>query len=257
MLSTLRSAWAWAASTLLILAWIPIMGVVSLFDRDPGRYRTGRWFRRLGSAMVAANASWTVVISGSYPSDPRNPYVVVANHQSMADIPFISRLPWDMKWVGKAELFRVPVIGWMMRISRDLPVDRKDRRSRAEVMVHARERLEHRVSVMIFPEGTRTRDGRVNRFNDGAFRLAVATGTPVLPIAIDGTFDALPKGGWRFGPPLTIRIHVFEPVPVEGLSHDDARDLQEGIRTAIIGKVAEWRGVDPADVDGTAKVGGD
>lgn len=253
MISTLRSAWAWAAITVLILAWVPILGVVALFDRDPGRYRTGRWFRRLGSAMVAVNPAWNVSITGRFPEDPRNPYVVVANHQSMADIPIISRLPWDMKWVGKAELFRLPAIGWMMKLARDLPVDRKDRRSRAEVMVHAKERLDHRVSVMIFPEGTRTRDGRVNRFADGAFRLAVATGRPVLPLAIEGTFDALPKGGWRFGPPLTVRIHVFDPVPVDSLGPDDARALQERVRAAIVAKVAEWRGVEVSEVDGTAE----
>jgi 1-acyl-sn-glycerol-3-phosphate acyltransferase len=141
----------------------------------------------------------------------------------------------------------------MMRLARDLPVDRKDRRSRAEVMVHAKERLDHHVSVMVFPEGTRTRDGRVNRFSDGAFRLAVATGNPVLPIAVDGTFDALPADGWRFGPPLTIRIHVFDPVPVDGLGPDDARALQEQVRSDIVGKVAEWRGVGPAEVDGAAR----
>lgn len=254
MLSTLRSAWAWTAITVLILAWVPILALVSLFDRDPGRYRTGRWFRRLGYAMVSANPSWSVVITGDYPANMRNPYVVVANHQSMADIPFISRLPWDMKWLGKAELFRLPVLGWMMRIARDLPVDRKDRRSRAEVMVHAKERLDHRVSVMIFPEGTRTRDGRVNRFSDGAFRLAVATGTPVLPIAVEGTFDALPADGWRFGPPLTVRIHVFDPITVDGMGPDDARALQERVRSAIVGKVAEWRGVAPEEVDGAGRL---
>lgn len=252
MIATLRSAWAWVAITVLILAWVPIMGLVALFDRDPGRYRTGRWFRRLGSAMVAANPAWNVRISGRLPEDPRRPYVVVANHQSMADIPVISRLPWDMKWLGKAELFRLPVLGWMMRLARDLPVERGDRRSRAEVMVHARERLEHRVSVMIFPEGTRSRDGRVGRFSDGAFRLAIATGLPILPIAVEGSFDALPADGWRFGPPLTIRVHVFDPVPTDGVTSDDARALQESVRRAIVEQVAAWRGVDPAEVDGTA-----
>lgn len=248
MMSTLRSLWAWFAISVLILVWAPIMAIVRLFDRDPGRYRTGRWFRRLGSAMIAANPAWTVRISGNLPTDPRNPYVVVGNHQSLADIPIISRLPWDMKWVGKASLFKIPILGWMMKISRDLPVVREDRRSRVEVMVQARERLEHRVSVMIFPEGTRTRDGRVLRFSDGPFRLAIATGSPILPIALDGSYDALPSDGWRFGPPLTVRVHVFDPVPVDGLETSAARTLSEDVRAMILGKIAEWRGVDPVSV---------
>ncbi len=247
MMSTLRSAWAWLAITLLILVWAPIMAMVHLLDREPAKYRTGLWFRRLGRAMVAVNPAWRVVLTGTLPSDPRRPYVVVGNHQSLADIPIISRLPWDMKWLGKASLFRIPVLGWYMRLSRDLSVERDDRRSRVEVMIQARERLEQKVSVMIFPEGTRTRDGRVLPFSDGAFRLAIATGCPVLPIAIDGSFDALPSDGWRFGPPLTVRLHVFDPVPVDGLVATDARDLCERVRTLIVERIAGWRGVEPAE----------
>lgn len=252
MLSTLRSLWAWLAITLLILLWAPIMSIVRLTDRDPVRYRTGRWFRRLGSAMVAANPAWRVVITGRFPTDPRHPYVVVGNHQSLADIPIVSKLPWEMKWLGKASLFKIPVLGWYMKLSRDLAVERDDRRSRVEVMVQARERLEGKVSVMIFPEGTRSRDGRVLRFSDGPFRLAIATGCPILPIALDGSSEALPKGGWRFGPPLTVRLHVFDPVPVEGLSATDARELCERVRRMIVEQIAAWRGVDPDLVDAIA-----
>jgi len=105
------------------------MAITNLFDRDPGKYATGRQFRRLGYLMVAVNPVWKVVISGNYPEDLRNPYVVVCNHQSLADIPFVSRLPWDMKWVGKAALFEIPILGWMMKVARDIPVRRDDRRS--------------------------------------------------------------------------------------------------------------------------------
>jgi 1-acyl-sn-glycerol-3-phosphate acyltransferase len=250
MFRTLRSIWAWTAIITLILVWVPIMAVTLLFDRDPARYRTGRMFRRLGYTMIAANPAWNVEITGNLPQNPRLPYVVVANHQSHADIPVISRLPWDMKWMAKAELFKLPALGWMMRVSRDLPVDRKNRSSRAEVMVHARERLDNNVSIMVFPEGTRTSDGRVRRFSDGAFRLAIATGHPILPIAVEGSFDALPRDGWKFGPPLTVNVHVFDPVPVDGLTANDARDLCHRVRHQIIEKVAEVRGVPVSEIDG-------
>ncbi|MDX1516917.1 MAG: lysophospholipid acyltransferase family protein, partial [Woeseiaceae bacterium] len=96
----------------------------------------------------------------------------------------ISRLPWEMKWVAKAELFRLPVVGWMMRMADDIPVDRDAKTSRARVLVVARERLSHHCSVMFMPEGTRSRDGRVHAFNDGAFRLAIKAQVPVLPLAL-------------------------------------------------------------------------
>ena len=77
-------------------------------------------------------------MTGDLPADPRHPYVVVSNHQSNADIPLISRLPWEMKWVAKKELFDVPVLGWEMLLAGDIPVDRRDAESRAPVLVRAR-----------------------------------------------------------------------------------------------------------------------
>ncbi|NNE69900.1 MAG: 1-acyl-sn-glycerol-3-phosphate acyltransferase [Rhodothermales bacterium] len=251
---TIRSIWAWFAICTLIVIWVPIMEVVNLLDRDPAKYRTGRWFRRLGSVMTRVNPVWRVRVSGYRPSDPRLPYMVVGNHQSAADIPVFSRLPWDMKWIGKQSLFKLPLLGRMMHLSRDIPVDRSSRMSRARVLGEASKRLKLRSSVMIMPEGTRTPDGSVGAFNEGAFRLAIKLGVPILPVAVEGTFDALPKDDWRFGDRQEIKLHVFEPIPVEGLGAADAHALQERVRRMIIARVAEWRGVDPAEVDGAPPV---
>ena len=225
------------------------MAITHLFDRsDPGKYRTGRQFRRLGYLMASVNPAWDIRISGNYPKSMRNPYIVVCNHQSFADIPIVSRLPWDMKWVGKDSLFNIPVLGWMMKVARDIPVKRGDRRSRAQVMIDTKERLAQKVSVMIMPEGTRSPDGRVREFNDGAFKLALKLGIPVLPIALDGSFDALPKSGWLFGAGSTIRLHVFDPIMTEDWANDGT-GMCEHVRTKIINQVASWRNVAPEEVD--------
>jgi 1-acyl-sn-glycerol-3-phosphate acyltransferase len=252
MLSILRSCWAWAAIALLILFWLPLLAVVWLFDRDPAKYRTGRWFRRLGAAMTHANPVWRVEVSGERIENPRRPYVVVSNHQSNADIPVISRLPWDMKWVAKAELFRVPLVGWMMQLANDIPVDRDARTSRARVLILAQQVLEKRCSVMFFPEGTRSKDGRVHAFNDGAFRLAIKAQVPILPLALDGTVDALPKHSWRFGEPATIRLQVLPPIDTAGMKAADTEGLREQVRRRIVAQVAAWRGVPATAVDGEA-----
>ncbi len=249
----LLSALTWTAEALLILTWLPVMAVLRVFDRDPAHYRTGRSFRALGNLMTKVNPAWTVTHSGTHPADPRHPYVVVGNHQSNADIPLISTLPWEMKWVAKAELFRIPVVGWMLRLAGDIPVDRDDRRSRVLVLRAAQDYLSKRCSVMFMAEGTRSKDGRVRPFQDGAFRLAIEAGVPVLPIAIDGTTNALPKHSWKFGA-ADCRIHVFDPVETAGLSPTDAPLLRERVRQLIIAKIAEWRHVDPAQVDGEAGV---
>ncbi|MCA0267876.1 MAG: 1-acyl-sn-glycerol-3-phosphate acyltransferase [Bacteroidetes bacterium] len=248
MLNTLRSAWIWFSIALLVLLWMPVMAVTRLFDRDPVHYATGRMFRRLGAAMTRVNPAWKIRIEGTYPADPRNPYVVVSNHQSNADIPLVSRLPWEMKWVGKAELFRLPLVGWFMRVSDDIPVDRDSQRSRATVLIRAMEVLRQHCSVMFFPEGTRSRDGLLLPFNDGAFRLAVKAQVPILPLALDGTTDALPKGGWRFGPPSDIRLAVLEPIPTEGLTVADVPALRDRVVALIAEQLAAWRGVPVAAV---------
>jgi len=250
MTGTLRSLWVWAAITALILFWVPLLALIRIFDRDPVRYRTGRWFRRLGVAMTKTNRAWRIHIGGEQVADPRFPYVVVSNHQSLADIPIISHLPWEMKWIGKKELFRIPFVGWMMRMAGDIPLDRADRRSGARMLLAANRYLQQKCSVMFFPEGTRSPDGRLWRFNEGAFHLAIKAGVPVLPLAIEGSRDCLPKKNWKFGPPLDITLHVLPPVPTEGLSVSEAPLLCERVRTMILEKLATWRCVETALVDG-------
>ena len=248
-MTVLRSIWAWFSFGAILILWLPIIGFVRLFDRDPGRYRTGRWFRRMGSAITRANPVWHVAISGSYPENVRQPFVVVCNHQSLADIPVLSNLPWDMKWVTKASLFDLPVLGWMLKASGDIPVRRESLRSRAQVFIEAKKRLRNRISVLIMPEGTRSPNGKIQAFSDGPFKLAVREGVQVLPLAVDGTFSALPRKSWKFGRKCWIRLHVFDAVDPASLGNN-AAELTEHVRRMIILKVAEWRGVTADEVDG-------
>ena len=251
MRSVLVSLWVWFAIIALIVLWVPVMVVARLLDRDPARYNAGYVLRILGRSMTYVNPFWDVHLEGPFPENPRNPYVVVSNHFSQADPPIIARVPWEMKWVAKQELFNLPFAGWLLKMSGDISVDRSSKQSRARVLVRAAKYLAQNCSVMFFPEGTRSRDGRVHRFSDGAFRLAIEEGVPVLPIAIDGTHDALPKHSIWFNPDAErIRVKVLEPVDTADYETEDARSLQRTVRAHIIDQIAEWRGVDPADIDG-------
>jgi 1-acyl-sn-glycerol-3-phosphate acyltransferase len=249
----LLSAWVWTSTALLLCAWLPVMAVVRLTDRDPALYRSGYALRILGRLMTYLNPFWTVETEGQIPANPRNPYIVVSNHLSQADPPVVSRLPWEMKWVAKKALFDLPVAGWLLRMSGDICVDRRDAESRSAVLDKARHYLDHRCSVMLCPEGTRSRDGRVHSFANGAFRLALDAGVPVVPIAIDGTQDALPKHSLVFRTsPQTMRVKVLPPVdPVaEGLT--DVNAFRAHVRRQIVEQIAAWRGVDPVQVDAEA-----
>jgi 1-acyl-sn-glycerol-3-phosphate acyltransferase len=167
----------------------------------------------------------------------------------MADIPLISHVPWEMKWVAKIELFRVPVTGWMMRLAKDIPVDRKDSRSGARSLLASLGVLQEKCSVMFFPEGTRSPDGLLGKFNEGAFHLAIRAQVPILPLVIEGSRTCLPKRTWKFGPPSTIRLTILEPVETKGLTTADAPALRDKVRAMIACRLADWRGVTIAEVD--------
>jgi 1-acyl-sn-glycerol-3-phosphate acyltransferase len=246
----IRSLVTWFTTAILILSWLPLLAIRRLLDRDPVLYRTGFLFRTLGRALTKANPAWRLHISGETVSNPRRPYVVVSNHQSLADIPLISNLPWEMKWIGKAELFKIPVIGWMMHLSGDISVDRQSARSGARAMLKAQSYLDKKCSIMIFPEGTRTLDGRVRQFTDGAFHLAIRAKAAILPMVIEGSFNCIPKHSWKFGEPSDIRLKILPPIDTSSLSLKDVAACRDSVRRAIMQQIAEWRSVPLEAVDG-------
>jgi 1-acyl-sn-glycerol-3-phosphate acyltransferase len=246
----IRSFITWFTASILILVWLPLMALSRLFDTDPVVYRTGYLFRRLGKALTFVNPAWKLHISGETVTDPRRPYVVVCNHQSLADIPLISNLPWEMKWMGKEELFKLPIIGWMMKLSGDIPVNRTSARSGVVAFAKARQYLEQKCSVMMFPEGTRTLDGRVRQFNDGAFHLAIRSKVPILPMVIEGSRDCIPKNSWKFGKPSDILLKILPSIETSSLTTRDVAAVRETVRLAIMKQIAEWRSVTVEAVDG-------
>ena len=232
---------------MLTLVWYPIMLVRRLFDRDPVRYATGRLFRDLGATVTKVNPLWKVKILGADKvSNPRLPYVVVSNHQSMADIPILSLLPWEMKWMAKKELFETPLIGWELKLAGDISVDRANPRSAVQSIRKGMWYLENKCSVMVFPEGTRSLDGEVQDFHDGAFRLAIEAGVPVLPIVVEGTFGCLPKKSWKFGSAKGITLNVLDQIDTNGMTRGDVGMLRDRTRDLIVGKLASLRADDPA-----------
>lgn len=250
-MNTILNAWAWTASVLVVLVMFPIVAAVWLVTApfDPGRYAAGRWFRRLAVVQVAVNPLWHFRTSGVRVADPRRPYVVVSNHESYADIYLISHLPWEMKWLSKETIFRIPVMGWMMRMVGDVPVRRGERSSGVAAIAACRDRLRKKVSVMIFPEGTRSPHDEMLPFRDGAFRLAIEAGAPVLPLVVAGTRAAMAKHTFRFNRTYA-EVRVLPPVETTGLTLDDVGALRERVR----GIIAEGRAALRAELAGREHV---
>jgi 1-acyl-sn-glycerol-3-phosphate acyltransferase len=240
MIALLRTAWIWTASAVLILIWTPLLGGIRLFDHEPRRLRTGRWFRRLGRALAGVNP-WRIHISGGENLDASQVYVVVSNHQSLADIPLIAHLKLDTKWLAKAELFRVPLLGWMLRMSGDVPVERSDRRKSATALLQCARYLRQRCSVVFFPEGTRSPDRQVLPFNEGPFRLAIREHIPILPLVVDGSGAALPRNSWMFGGTQDLYLRVLEAVPVDGWNIQQVAALRDAVRQKIVDELNRRR----------------
>jgi 1-acyl-sn-glycerol-3-phosphate acyltransferase len=230
----LINAWVWTMTVLTVLVGFLYVGAVFLVTApfDPGRYAAGRAFRHLGVFVATINPYWHFKTSGVRITDPRHPYVAVSNHESYADIFLICHLPWEMKWLSKRTIFNIPVMGWMMRMAGDIPLVRGDRDSGARALAACRDRLAKRVSVMIFPEGTRSPTEDMLPFKDGAFRLAIETGTPILPIAVSGTRYAMAKGSFEFRPAHAC-CRVLDPVPTIGLTEADIPALRDQVRALI------------------------
>jgi len=234
MIDRLHSAWAWVAAVLLVLIGFFYVSAVWLLTApfDPGRYQAGRAFRRLAVSHVALTRLWRFETEGVPPEGPRRPYVVVSNHESYADIFLMSHFPWEMKWLSKHTIFKIPVMGWMMRMALDVPVRRGERESAIAALSECRDRLARRVSVMIFPEGTRSRTDELLPFKDGAFHLAIQSRVPILPVAIAGTRSCMAKGSFAFRH-AHAKARVLAPIATDGLTLDDVPALRDRTRATI------------------------
>lgn len=242
MKRSVLSVWAWLTFGIIIIIWTPLVFVVWVTTTpfDKGRYATGYTFRRLCVLHQVLNPLWTFRTGGQLPDNKRHPYVMVSNHESFVDMLLISHLKIEMKWLGKKSLFRIPLAGWMMRMSGDVSLVRGDRASGSAALEQCKVWLDRRVSVMIFPEGTRSTTGELRAFKDGAFRLAIETGTPILPMAVHGTLTALRKHDWRMGD-SNAEVRVLAPISTEGLTEADVPALRDQVRQLIIDEVDRMR----------------
>lgn len=180
--------------------------------------------------VLKANFMWKTRVSGTGNIDKKETYVMVSNHQSGADILMLYLLWTNYKWISKKSLYYVPFIGWNMWLNHYISVDRANKGSMRSMMVKAAKALKAGNSLMIFPEGTRSKDGKLQAFKTGAFHLAVEQGRPILPVVISGTSMAIRKGGFLVNKNHNLLVKVLPPVPYKDFEGKDPRDLSLMIR---------------------------
>ncbi len=174
-----------------------------------------------------------VTVTGYSNIDPGRSYIYMSNHQSNFDIPvLLAYLDTQFRYLAKAELFKIPIFGYAMKRAGYISIDRSNRKSAFESLKEAAKKIRNGVSVLIFPEGTRSRDGNIRPFKKGGFALAVDSGVPVVPIVIHGTWSIMSKKGIRIKPGNVV-IEILKPIETSDYTRKTRDDLMEKVSQAI------------------------
>ena len=213
------------SSMVLFLLALIIWLTTVLFDK---RLRILHYFTSFwASIYIWVMPAWKVSIKGRKYIGKKT-YVIVSNHQSLLDILVAFRIFFPFKWVSKVEIFRIPFVGWNMTLNRYIKLVRGNKRSVQKMLGDCTTALAGGSSVFLFPEGTRSKTGAVKPFKPGAFILAHSNKIPILPIAINGTRDALPRDSLNFHGTHRITVRILEEIPsasFQGLRPEETATL--------------------------------
>jgi 1-acyl-sn-glycerol-3-phosphate acyltransferase len=242
----IRSIVVWIIGVCFIAVTYPLTIVIWLltlpFDED--RVVIHWLLVRQSFILLKLLPIWSIRIEGKGKAIKGNTYVIISNHQSMLDILVINCLLYKFKWISKIENFRVPVIGQYLKMADYIVFDRNDDDSKAEMLEISYSFLKKGISIMMFPEGTRSLNNEIGFFKRGAFQLAMEAGVSILPVLIDGTGGLLPKHGLIFGSGHRIRIRVLDPVAPSDFGNITPEDLAMKFSKIMTLALAELRSED-------------
>lgn len=241
MMKYIVSIYVWAAGFLITVAAFLASAILKIILFPfPWRERVIHaqcfWW---ADALVGLNPYWKVSVRGLENIDHSATYVIVANHQSLADIIIIYKTRMFFKWVAKKSLLKLPFIGGLLWLNNHILLSRGQFGSIKDVYRKAVRKLRAGTSVLFFPEGTRSNTDEMNEFQNGAFKLAIKESRPVLPIFIGGTREAIPKGGWVFSAKVSGRLIVFKPIETAGMKPSDYASLRDRVRGMLLAAASD------------------
>ena len=225
----------WVIGSLLtiLLYFSMLFFVIILYPFDRQRRVAHAQCYWWSDILTQFNPYWTVKVSGLENIDKKKTYVIVANHQSLADIIVLYQLKAQFKWVAKESLFKVPFVGWSLSLAKHIKLERGKFTSIKKVYRQAAEWLRQGMSVLLFPEGTRSETDEMSPFQNGAFKLAIKEKKPVLPVFVRGTRGAIPKHDWRFSANICCELKVLPPIETASLGPGDFELLRDKVRIAL------------------------
>lgn len=226
---------AWLIGITLMVLFFPLSMLLWLvtwpFDRE--RILMHWWLVVQGNIIIWLIPLWKITTEGRGNAEKGKAYVIISNHQSMLDVMILNRLFYKLRWISKIENYKVPFIGWYLRMAKYITIDRGNKDSKAVMMGLSAESLRKGISIMIFPEGTRSTDGEIGPFKLGAFELALMTDKPILPVVLDGTGNVLPKHGLLMSGGHRLKIRVLNPVYPWSFGTADPGQLAEKFRSLL------------------------
>jgi 1-acyl-sn-glycerol-3-phosphate acyltransferase len=243
-MNLIKSLWVWFSSITFVLLAFPVAILLWLlalaFDRR--RLMNNRWMVIQGIVLTKMSPFWKVIVDGREKIDQKQAYIIIPNHQSLLDIVFFNMLRHRLRWVSKNEIFRVPLVGWEMKMVKYIELIRGNKASVIKMMEKCVESLQDGISVVIFPEGTRSLTGAIGKFKTGAFQLAVKTDKPLLPVLIDGTGEIMPKkGGIIFRNRRIVRLRVLDPIFPGQFGTGDPEELATRVQAMMVTAMDQLR----------------
>lgn len=199
--------------------------------------RSGHWpsfFQKLWVSWLLRTNGVCLKLEGIERLQKNQSYILVSNHASLLDIPaIIYASPFPVRFFAKKSLLWIPVFGWFLYLGGHILINRQRPQSAIKSLKKASSLLKKGISIIVFPEGTRSRDGEVKEFKRGAFLLAQHSKSPVIPLSIRGSFEMLPRAGCCFWPG-TVHIRMGELMPTRNLSPQESVSLMGRVRDTII-----------------------
>jgi len=226
--------WLWFIITnILMFAIAFVIWILTLpFDRKLAILHQFSSF--WGYSYIWLNPLWPTTISGRYNIKRGKTYVILSNHQSMLDILVLYGLFRPYKWVSKKENFKIPIIGWLMRLNRYVEIDRGSKESYRKLLATTGNLLQKGNSILMFPEGTRGPGGNIQHFKDGAFRMAIDNQANIILVVLDGTGLTIPRGGVIMSGRKRIRVKICQEIPFESFMNKSAKELMAEIREMML-----------------------
>ncbi len=239
----IRSAICWSLVALCTLVFffptVFTSMVICLFDS--ARKRIHPFISNWAKVILVICPVMNVHVECEERIDEKNAYILVANHQSVADILVALHLNQSFKFIAKKELFLIPFLGWAMTAAGYISLVRGNQQSAKKAILQARSLIQRGVSVLFFPEGTRSPDGEIHGFKMGAFKLAAELGVPVVPMVIDGTYNLVPKGRRLLNQNVNVKLRVLKPHRAKDKDNQGADQLLEEVRSEMVHTLKKMR----------------